>query len=111
MSQEVRADAADKIAAILFAAETAVETAIAKNAEAVSRILAAREAGGLTIYHGQEALEEAHILSDLLIRGRRQIGQVHRKLEATHRQVGLGAAAYGPGGKPPEGAAPVREVA
>ena len=68
----------------------------------MAKVVSAREPGGLTIYHGQDALEEAHALGELLIKGRRQIGHMHRKLEATHRQIGLGPAAYGPGGKPYE---------
>lgn len=119
MSHEARAEAAKEIAEVLFRAETAIEAAISSNAEMMSKVIAAREPGGLSVYHGQEALEEAHALGDLLIKGRRQIGLMHRKLEAIHRQVGLGPAAYGndydkpvwPNGKTSGEAAPLQDVA
>ncbi len=103
MAQEVREETARRIAVLLFEGEAALELAIARSASVMSTFAAEREAAGLTVFHGQEALEEAMQATTLLTQARRQMGQVHRKLEATQRQVGLGHTAFGPVGKPEGG--------
>ena len=101
MTQNVRLTAAEEIAAALIEGEAALDVTIARTAGVVSTLHAARMPAGLTIFHGQEALEEAMAFATLLTQARRQCGVLHRKLEATQRQVGLGHIAYGPVGKPP----------
>jgi hypothetical protein len=109
MSQEKRAEAAQKIADKLFAAEAALDQAITSNAAVMAELMTAIQPGALTVFHCQEPLEQATEVAALLTKGRRQIGSVHRALEATHRQIGLGPSAFGPIGKPPAGE-PLREV-
>jgi hypothetical protein len=103
MSHEKRAEAAQKIAETLFEAEAALDRAITSNAAVMSELMTAIAPGALTVFHCQEPLEQATEAAALLTQTRRQIGAVHRALEVTHRQIGLGPSAFGPIGKPPTG--------
>ncbi|WP_369061658.1 hypothetical protein ABOZ73_06405 [Caulobacter sp. 73W] len=100
MSMEVREAAALEIAAALFAGEEALDNSLASIAAVMSRFPATRARAGLSIAHGQQLLEAAGEVTALLTEARGKLWTLHKKLEATQRQVGLGHVAYGPGDKP-----------
>jgi hypothetical protein len=89
MSKEIRAQAASKVAEALFTGEAALEQALAETATVVATLPAIRAAAGLSVFHGQQAIEDGMEVAALLTQARRKMGELHKTLEATSRQVGV----------------------
>lgn len=93
----VAQDVADR----LFAAEQAIDVAIAKTAELTGYMPTARVEAGLACEVGQEALEYAAESFSTLVRARAQIIASHRELNAAKDNIGLRTVSFGGGvGKP-----------
>lgn len=107
--REVAQDVADR----LFAAEQAIDIAIARTAELTGFIPAARIDAGLACEVGQEALEYAAESFSSLIKARANIIASHKELNTTKDQIGLRAVtSWGGGvGKPFESQVRHLEVA
>lgn len=96
-----RREIGQEVAARLFAAEDAIDAAIARTAELAGFMPAARGDAGLACEVGQEALEYAAETFSALVKARAQIIASHRELNATKDQIGLRAVSFGGGqGKP-----------
>lgn len=97
-----RREAAEKVAAGLFAVEQAIDLALARSAELNAIMPAARAAANLSAVVGQDAFDGAADTFAALARARRHIVETHHRLQSTKSQVGLGAVAIGDGTtKPP----------
>jgi hypothetical protein len=101
MSKDIRAQVAQQVATALFTGEAALEQALAETATMIAALPAARSAAGLSVLHGQQALEDGMELAQLLTQARRKMGELHKTLEATGRQVGVRTQAFGDVPKPP----------
>jgi hypothetical protein len=100
MSKEIRTQAAEKVAVALFTGEAALEQALAETAMVVATLPQVRAAAGLSVFHGQQAIEDGMEVAALLTQARRKMGELHKTLEATSRQVGV-TQAFGDVVKPP----------
>ena len=96
-----RRDAATKVAERLFAAEEAIDAALARAAELNSTLATARIDARLSAVVGQEAFEVAAAAFASIAKARADIVETHRRLSETQVQIGLGAVAFGDNGKPP----------
>jgi hypothetical protein len=96
-----RRDAATKVAESLFAAEEAIDAALARAAELNSTLAVARIDARLSAIVGQEAFEVAAAAFASIARARADIVQTHKRLSETQVQIGLGALGFGDNGKPP----------
>ncbi len=90
-----RREVAQEVANRLFAAEEAIDIAIARAAELAGYMPAARVEAGLACEVGQEALEYAAESFSALVRARAQIIASHRELAVNKDQIGLKAYAIG----------------
>ena len=70
MSQVVRAEAAEKVAVALFTSEAALEQALAETATVLATLPAVRAAAGLSVFHGQQAIEDGMEVAALLTQAR-----------------------------------------
>ncbi|HYW15632.1 MAG TPA: hypothetical protein VE891_05710 [Allosphingosinicella sp.] len=95
-----RRDAAMKVAEILFAAEEAIDVALAKAAELNGVMATARTEAHLSAVVGQEAFETAASVFAALARARCEIVETHKRLHETKVQIGLRSVAIGDQGKP-----------
>jgi hypothetical protein len=100
---KARRDAAMKVAESLFAAEDAIDSALARAAELSTAIVTARKDANLSAIVGQEALEVAAAAFASIARARGDIVEAHKRLGETQIQIGLGAIAFGDNGKPSVG--------
>lgn len=100
---KARLDAAMKVAESLFAAEDAIDKALARVAELNGTLVMARSDAQLSAIVGQEAFEVAAATFAALARARGEIVETHKRLSETKVQVGLRAVAIGDQGKPPMG--------
>lgn len=100
MFKERRA-AAMKVADSLFAAEEAIDAALARVAELNGTLATARIEAKLSAVVGQDAFEGAASAFAALARARCDIVETHNKLSETKVQVGLRTLAVGDPGKPP----------
>lgn len=99
-----RREAAEKVAAGLFAVEEAIDVALARAAELNAMMPTARTDANLSAVVGQEAFDGAAETFASLARARRHIVETHRRLDATKDQIGLRTVAIGDGTtKPPMG--------
>ena len=96
-----RRAAAMRVAESLFAAEDAIDQALARAAEFNSTLVTARTDAKLSAIVGQEAFEGAAAAFAALVRARADIVETHKRLSETKDQVGLRAVAIGDVGKPP----------
>jgi hypothetical protein len=97
-----RREAAIKVADSLFAAEDAIDAALARAAELNAALVTARTEAGLSALVGQEAFEAAAAAFAALARARCDIVETHKRLSETKIQVGLRTVAVGDGApKPP----------
>ncbi len=103
---KARRDAATKVAESLFAAEEAIDMALAKVAEFNGTLATARTEAKLSAVVGQDAFETAASVFAALARARSDIVETHKRLSETKDQIGLRTMAIGDLGKP-EGAIPV----
>lgn len=100
MFKERRA-AAMKVAESLFAAEEAIDAALARVAELNGTLATARMEAGLSAVVAQDAFEGAASTFAALTRARRDIVGTHNKLSEAKVQIGLRMVAIGDQGKPP----------
>jgi len=96
-----RREAAIKVADSLFAAEDAIDAALARAAELNAALVTARTEAGLSALVGQEAFEMAAAAFAALARARCDIVETHKRLSETRIQVGLRTVAVGELPKPP----------
>lgn len=100
MIKERRA-AAIKVAESLFAAEEAIDAALARVAELNGTLATARIEAKLSAVVGQDAFEGAASAFAALARARCDIVETHNRLSDTKVQIGLRTVAIGDQGKPP----------
>ncbi|MEA3065498.1 MAG: hypothetical protein QOJ27_1950 [Sphingomonadales bacterium] len=98
---KARRDAATKVAQSLFAAEDAIDAALARAAELNAAIVTARTDANLSAMVGQDAFEMAASAFASLARARCDIIESHRRLSETKVQIGLRIMSVGELGKPP----------
>lgn len=96
-----RRSAAIKIAESLFAAEKAIDNALARAAELNGTMVTARSEAKLSAVFGQDAFEVSAAAFAALARARCDIVETHRRLSEAKIQVGLRTLAIGET-KPPE---------
>jgi nitrogenase molybdenum-iron protein alpha/beta subunit len=99
---KARRDAAMKVAESLFAAEEAIDVALAKVAEFNGTLATARTEAKLSAVVGQDAFETAASVFAALARARCDIVETHKRLSETKDQIGLRTLAIGDLGKPEE---------
>lgn len=97
---KARRDAATKVAESLFAAEEAIDAALARAAELSSALATARMEANLSAIVGQDAFEGAAAAFASIAKARGDIVETHRRLSEAQVQIGLGAIAFGDNGKP-----------
>lgn len=99
-----RRSAAMKVAESLFAAEKAIDAALARAAELTGNMVAARSEANLSALVGQDAFEVSAAAFAALARARCDIVETHKRLSEAKIQIGLRTLAVGDGGtKPFEG--------
>jgi hypothetical protein len=96
-----RRDAAMKVAESLFAAEDAIDVALARAAELNAAIVTARTDANLSAMVGHDAFEMAASAFAALARARCDIVESHRRLDEAKTQIGLRVMSVGELGKPP----------
>ena len=100
-----RREAAIKVAESLWAAEDAIDAALAKVAELNGTLVTARAEAGFSALVGQDAFEVAAAGYAALAKARGDIVETHKRLSEAKIQVGLRTVAIGDMGKPPTGSA------
>lgn len=101
MFKERRA-AALKVAESLFAAEEAIDVALARVAELNGTLATSRMEAKLSAVMGQDAFERAASAFAALARARCDIVETHNRLSETKNQIGLRTVSVGDvGPKPP----------
>lgn len=105
-----RRQAAEQIAARLFAAEKAIDAAVEAAAQLSAVMPAARAEANLSALVGQDAMESAAESLTALIRARQQIVTTHARLDHAKEQIGLRAVALGGGMLKPSGSGHQLEV-
>ena len=86
---------ADQVAASLFEAELAIDTALAKAAALAGMMPALRSQAGISALIGQGAVERASEAFAALATARRAICDTHLELSIAQKQMGLGAVMFG----------------
>lgn len=100
MFKERRA-AAVKVAESLFAAEEAIDAALARVAELNGMLATARMEAKLSAVMGQDAFESAASVFAALARARCDIVETHNRLSETKNQIGLRTVSVGDFGPKP----------
>ncbi|MBV8685801.1 MAG: hypothetical protein JOZ90_08925 [Alphaproteobacteria bacterium] len=95
-----RRAAAMRVAESLFAAEEAIDAALARAAELTSTLVSARTDAHLSAIVAQDAFEGAAAAVAALARARGDMVETHKRLSEAQVQIGLGAVAIGDLGKP-----------
>lgn len=90
-----RLEIARQVADQLFAAETAIDTALAKTAALAGLMPSVRENARLSALVGQGAVERAIETMAALGEARRKIVETHKQLSITQKQMGLGPLNFG----------------
>ena len=99
-----RREAAMKVAESLFAAEEAIDAALARAAELNGTLVTARTDAQLSALVGQDAFEVSAAAFAALAKARADIVETHKRLSEAKIQVGLRAVAIGDElPKPPSG--------
>ena len=96
-----RRNAAIKVAESLFAAERAIDDALARAAELNGSLVTARREANLSAVVGQDAFEGSATAFAALARARCQIVETHKRLSETKIQLGLRTLAIGETKTPP----------
>lgn len=96
-----RREAAMKVAECLFAAEEAIDAALARTAELNGTMVTARSEASLSALVCQDAFEVSASAFAALARARCDIVEAHKRLSETKIQIGLRELAIGELGKPP----------
>ena len=102
MKRKMLEAAAGEIMDELFSAERQVEAAIGSVAKMALTITSAREASGLAIHHGQDALDRLAKTMASVVAARGHVCDLHNVLDIENKSLGEPVKAVGPGGKPPE---------
>ena len=98
-----RREAAMKVAECLFAAEEAIDAALARTAELNGTMVTARSEASLSALVCQDAFEVSASAFAALARARCDIVETHKRLSETKIQIGLRTVAIGDGlPKPPQ---------
>lgn len=97
---KARRDAAMKVAESLFAAEEAIDIALAKVADLNGTLATARTEAKLSAIVGQDAFNTAASVFAALARARCDIVETHKYLSETKDQIGLRTVNVGDQGKP-----------
>jgi len=84
-----------KVAQSLWAAEDAIDTALAKAAALTGALVSARTEANLSAIVGQDAFEVSASAFAALVRARADIVEAHKRLSETKVQVGLRTLAIG----------------
>lgn len=90
-----RLEIARRVADQLFAAESAIDAALAQTAALAGVIPAVREDARLSALTGQGAIERAIETMAALGQARRSIVEMHKQLSITQKQIGLGTVNFG----------------
>lgn len=90
-----RLEIARQVADQLFAAEAAIDTALAQTATLTGLMPAVRADARLSALMGQGALERAIEAVSALGQARRSIVEAHKELSITQKQMGLGTVNFG----------------
>lgn len=90
-----RRNAALKVAQSLFAAEEAIDAALARAAELSGNIVTARNEAKVSALVGQDAFELSAAAFAALARARGEIVETHKRLSETKIQIGLRTIAWG----------------
>ncbi|NQE63789.1 hypothetical protein [Caulobacter sp. RHG1] len=98
--------AAETVAEALFAAEKAIDTAIAQTANLAGLMPTTRQDARLSAIVGQEALMRAIETMQALGVARQNIVETHKQLSVAQRDIGLGAVAFGNAGEKPDSVPP-----
>ena len=96
-----RREAAQRVAAGLFALEKAIDAALTRSAELNAIMPSARAEANLSAVVGQEAFDGAAETFAALARARRHVVETHQRLDATKTLVGLRTVAVGDGTEKP----------
>jgi hypothetical protein len=96
-----RRDAAIKVAECLFAAERAIDTALARAAELNGNMVMARSDAKLSAVVVQDAFEVSASAFAALAKARSDIVETHKRLNETKNQLGLRTLAVGETKIPP----------
>jgi hypothetical protein len=96
-----RRTAALKVAECLYAAEDAIDVALARAAELTGAMVTARTDANLSALVGQDAFEVSAAAVSTLTRARGELVETHKRLTNAKIQVGLRTLAVGDMGKPP----------
>jgi len=96
-----RREAVMKVAESLWAAEDAIDAALAKAAEFNGTLVTARSEANLSAIVGQDAFEVSASAFAALAKARADIVEAHRRLNATKIQIGLRTLATGDDQKTP----------
>lgn len=98
--------AAETVAEALFAAEKAIDAAIAQTATLAGLMPTTRQDARLSAVVGQEALMRAIETMQALGVARQNIVETHKQLSVAQRDIGLGAISFGNAGEKPESVPP-----
>lgn len=90
-----RMQIARQVADQLFAAEAAIDAALATTATLAGLMPAVRADARLSALMGQGAIERAVETMTALSQARRSIVETHKQLSITQKQMGLGEVAFG----------------
>ncbi len=96
-----RRAAGEKVAKILFGAETAVDGALVEAAALVGALPVARKEAGLSATVGQEAIDRAMEAMTALTEARRALVAAHEALYDVQRRIGLREFSFGSAGEKP----------
>jgi hypothetical protein len=100
-----RREAAIKVADSLYAAEDAIDAALARAAELNSAMVTARGEAKVSALVGQDAFEVAASAYAALAKARADMVEAHKRLSEAKIQVGLRTVSFGDSiPKPPEAA-------
>lgn len=95
-----RQDIGESLAGRLFAAEAAIDAALAETARLAAMLPAARAQAYLSAVTGQKAFDGAAASISALAEARSHLVQTHNTLSALARKLGLDTLAAGPVDKP-----------
>lgn len=95
-----RQDIGQALASRLYAAETAIDAALAETASLAAMLPMARSGAYLSAVTGQKAFDGAAASISALAEARSHLIQTHNTLSALARKMGLDALAIGPVDKP-----------
>jgi uncharacterized protein YutE (UPF0331/DUF86 family) len=95
--RKIRVEAVDQVAARLFAAEAAIDIALAATSELSAAIPQARTKAHLSAFIGQEAMECTASSLTSLVEARNRIVAAHGALDRAKTEMGLRTHAFGGG--------------